>query len=131
MSAGVARPVSHSGASVRPITCHPPGDSRGYTPQYSAASATAPAGTRARDVARRYGERFPHDPRGAELFNRVNHLEASQRREQAKEQGIVTLEQFIAQGRKHEAELALKLLRGMSIEPARLAALEEKVKVLG
>jgi tetratricopeptide (TPR) repeat protein len=85
----------------------------------------------ARDVARRYGERFPHDPRGAELFNRVNHLEASQRREQAKEQGIATLEQFIAQGRKHEAELALKLLRGMSIEPARLAALEEKVKVLG
>lgn len=85
----------------------------------------------ARDVARRYGERFPNDPRGAELFNRVNHLEASQRREYAKEQGIATLEQFIAQGRKHEAELALKLLRGMSIEPARLAALEEKVKVLG
>lgn len=85
----------------------------------------------ARDVARRYGDRFPQDPRGAELFNRVNQLEAGQRREQAKEQGIATLEQFIAQGRKHEAELALKLLRGMSIEPARLAALEEKVKVLG
>lgn len=85
----------------------------------------------ARDIARRYGQRFPTDPHSTELFNRVNHLEAGERREQAKEQGIATLEQFVAQGRKHEAELALKLLRGMNIEPARLAALEEKVKVLG
>ena len=84
----------------------------------------------ARDVAHRYGERFPTDPRSTELFNRVNQLEAGERRERAKEQGIATLEQFIVQGRKHEAELALKLLRGMSIEPGRLAALEEKVKVL-
>lgn len=84
----------------------------------------------ARDMARRYGDRFPNDPHSTELFNRVNHLEASERREYAKEQGIATLEQFIAQGRKHEAELALKLLRGMSIEPARLAVLEDKVRGL-
>lgn len=84
----------------------------------------------ARDIARRFGDRFPTDAHSTDLFNRVNQLEAGERREQAKEQGISTLEQFIAQGRKHEAELALKLLRGMGIDAARLDSLEAKVKVL-
>ena len=51
--AGSARPGSHSAASVRPMTCQPPGDSPGYTPHHVPANATAPAGTRVRGLARR------------------------------------------------------------------------------
>jgi hypothetical protein len=43
---------------------------------------------------------------------------------------LKTLEQFLAAGRKSEAELALKLLRNLNIEPAQLAALEARVRAL-
>ena len=82
----------------------------------------------ARDVAHRYGQRFKNSPRAAEMFNEVNRREAEQRRQQSLEQGLATVEQFIAQGKRGEAELALKLLRGLDLDEEQLAALEERVR---
>src|SRR5262249_5938986 len=52
-SAGCSRPASKSTASVRPSRRQPPGDSRGYTPEYGPAIATVPPGTRVRGSDRR------------------------------------------------------------------------------
>src|SRR5204863_3608439 len=51
--AGEARPESQRLASVRPISCQPPGMESGYTPVCSPAIPTLPAGTRGRGVALR------------------------------------------------------------------------------
>src|SRR5699024_6846906 len=51
--AGGSAPGSNITASVRPISRHPPGELRGYTAEYSPATATAPAGTAVRGEASR------------------------------------------------------------------------------
>lgn len=84
----------------------------------------------ARDVAHRFGERFPSSNRGAELFNLVGRHEAMERRQNSLRQGIAALEQMIAQGRRQEAELALKLLHNLELPADQLAALEQRVKAL-
>lgn len=84
----------------------------------------------ARDVAHRYGERFPDRPRAGEMFGRIAELESAERRQHSIRQGIATVEQFLAQGNKVQAELALKLLRGLQPDPAELAALEQRLAAL-
>ena len=84
----------------------------------------------AREVAQRFGQRFPSSPRGAELFARVNDSEAAQRRQQSIREGLATLEGFITQGNRHDAELALKLLSRLDLEPERLAQLDARVRAL-
>ena len=81
----------------------------------------------AREVAQRFGHRFPEDSRAAELFRRVNEMEATERRQQSIDEGLVALEGFIAEGNRHNAELALKLLSSLDLEPERLAQLEARV----
>ena len=44
----------------------------------------------AREAAQNFSRRFPDSPRTAELFNRVNALEAKQRRQQSLEEGLAT-----------------------------------------
>ena len=82
----------------------------------------------ARDVAHRFGKRFKNSPRAAEMFNEVNRREAEQRRQQSIKQGLATLERFLAEGKRGEAELALKLLQGLDLDEAQFAALEERVR---
>lgn len=84
----------------------------------------------ARETAHYYGERFPTSTRAAELFNRVAEEEAMERRKASIRQGVQTLEGFIAQGRKHEAALALKLLQNLNIDAEQLARLEQQVEAL-
>ncbi|MCG8455166.1 MAG: hypothetical protein MI919_02725 [Holophagales bacterium] len=84
----------------------------------------------ARDEAQRFGQRFADDPRATEMFQRVAELEAGDRRRQSIHQGLASVESFIAQGRKAEAELALKVLRSMLDDPARLAELEARIRIL-
>ncbi len=84
----------------------------------------------AREVAQHFGRRFPSSTRAAELFGRVNELEAVERRQQSIEEGLATVERFIAEGNRHGAELALKLLARLDLEPARLARLEARVQGL-
>ena len=81
----------------------------------------------AREVAQRFGQRFPTSTRAAELFKRVNDLEAAQRRQQSIDEGLATLEKFIGYGDRHNAELALKLLASLELEPGRLAQLQDRV----
>jgi hypothetical protein len=81
-------------------------------------------------MARHFGQRFREDPRSTAMFNRVGELEAGLRRQQSIQQGIASVEQFIAQGRKAEAELALKVLRNMLDDPQRIAALEARIQSL-
>lgn len=84
----------------------------------------------AREVAQQFSQRFPTNPRGAELFNRVNALEAEERRLRSLEEGLAACEKFIDAGDRHNAELALKLLASLDLDPARKAELEERVRQL-
>lgn len=84
----------------------------------------------AREVAQRFGNRFPGDPRSAAMFNRVTEIEAGDRRQQSIVQGLASLEGFIAAGQKVEAELALKLLRSMQADEDRLRVYEERIASL-
>ncbi len=82
----------------------------------------------ARETAQRFGQRWPTSTRATELFNRVNELEAAQRRQQSLDEGLATLERFIAEGNRHDAELALKLLARLDLDPERWAQLEARVQ---
>lgn len=84
----------------------------------------------AREVAHSFGERFPQNPRAAQLFNQVNEMEAAERRQLSLQEGIQTFERFLAEGRRQEAELALKLLESLNLDQERLAALTLKVRGL-
>lgn len=84
----------------------------------------------AREAAQRFGRRFPDSSRATDLFKRVNDLEASERRQQSIEEGLSTVERFITEGNRHGAELALKLLASLDLEPERMAQLEARVKKL-
>lgn len=84
---------------------------------------------KARDVARQAGQTFPHHPRPAEMFNEVNMREAEERRHESIIQGVASLEQFISQGKREEASLALKLLKG-KIDEDRFARFEARVAAL-
>lgn len=79
----------------------------------------------AREAAHRFGQRFPADRRGGEMFSRVTLIEAEERRQQSVEEGIATFERFLAEGKRHDAELALKLLKRLAVDADRLAALEK------
>ncbi len=83
----------------------------------------------ARDVAEAYSECFPDSPRTTEMFGQINALEAADRREQSKRQGLAACERFIAAGQRREAELALQVLRNL-VEPEVLAVLDERIKQL-
>ncbi len=84
----------------------------------------------AREAAQRFGKRFTSSTRAAELFKRVNDLEAAERRQQSIDEGLATLERFIGYGDRHNAELALKLLSSLDLEPERLAQLQARVERL-
>ncbi len=84
----------------------------------------------ARETAQRFGRRWPTSNRATELFNRVNEREAAQRRQQSVDEGLATLERFLAEGNRQGAELALKLLKRLDLAQQQLARLEERVQAL-
>ncbi len=84
----------------------------------------------AREVAQRFGQRFPASTRAAELFKRVNDLEAVERRQQSIDEGLAAVERFIGYGDRHNAELALKLLSSLELDSEQLARLQARVQRL-
>jgi hypothetical protein len=84
----------------------------------------------AREIAHAYGERFPASPRAAELFNQVNEMEAAERRLLSLQEGIQTFERFLAEGKKQEAGLALRLLESLELDKGRLESLAAKLREL-
>lgn len=84
----------------------------------------------AREIARSFGERFQGSKRGSELLNEVNRLESDERRKASIEQGIEAVEQFLSQGKKTEAELALKVLQGLDVDSERISSLRERIAQL-
>ena len=84
----------------------------------------------AREVAQHFGQRFPASTRAAELFERVNDQEAVERRQQSIDEGLAAVERFIGFGDRHNAELALKLLASLDLEPEQLAQLQARVERL-
>lgn len=84
----------------------------------------------ARELAHRFGERFPELPHAARMFNLVTEKEAAERRQLSLEHGISTLEKFIAEGKRPEAEVAIKLLRQLELDEERLAAFARQVAAL-
>ncbi|MEE8525714.1 MAG: hypothetical protein V3T72_17390 [Thermoanaerobaculia bacterium] len=84
----------------------------------------------AREIAHRFGERFPDRPDAARMFNLVTEEDAAERRQLSLEQGIDTLEKLIAEGKRPEAEVALKLVRQLELDEERLAAFAQQVSAL-
>lgn len=84
----------------------------------------------AREVAQRFGRKFPSSTRAAELFQQVNDREAAERRRQSIQEGLATLERFLGFGDRHNAELALKLLSNLNLDPDQLAQLKARVEKL-
>ncbi|MEO1088402.1 MAG: hypothetical protein AAFY88_29570, partial [Acidobacteriota bacterium] len=84
----------------------------------------------AREAAQFFGQRFRDDPRSTSMFNRVAELEAADRRRQSIQQGLASCEQYIALGKKLEAQLALKLLRSMNLDADRIQQLEARIAQL-
>ncbi len=84
----------------------------------------------ARELAQRFGQRFPTSTRAAELFKRVNDLEEVERHQRSIDEGLAAVERFISFGDRHNAELALKLLASLDLEPERLAELQARVRRL-
>lgn len=82
----------------------------------------------ARDVATTVGQLFPDHPLAGEMFNRVNRLENSYRRKQSIEQGKATLEGFIQAGQRAQAELTLKVLRGLVIDEHEMAHYRARIE---
>jgi len=84
----------------------------------------------AREIAHRFGERFPDRPDAARMFNLVTEKETAERRQLSLEHGIDTLEKLIDEGKRSEAEVALKLLRQLQLDEERLAAYTQRVAEL-
>jgi serine/threonine protein kinase len=82
----------------------------------------------AREDALEMERTVPSSPRVAEMFTRVERLEADHRREQAVEQGVRQVEDFIQKGDAAKAELALKILVQMDPENRDRKRLEKQVK---
>lgn len=86
--------------------------------------------SQAREVAREFGRRFPGNPHGTELFNRVAEVEAGERRKASIQQGLQQVERFLAAGDKAQAEMALRVVRGMAQDDPQIAALEAKIRAM-
>ncbi|HEX3127771.1 MAG TPA: hypothetical protein VH394_10600, partial [Thermoanaerobaculia bacterium] len=82
----------------------------------------------AREVAQEMAQTVPASPRPAEMFAHVERLEAEHRREQAVEQGVKQIEDFIRKGDAAKAELALKVLLQMDPDNKERRRLEKQVK---
>lgn len=82
----------------------------------------------AREDAAEMGQTIPASPRSAEMFARVERLEADWRRQQSVEQGVRQIEDFIQKGDAARAELALKVLVQMDPENRHRKRLERQVK---
>lgn len=84
----------------------------------------------AREVVWELEAAAPGHPRAAAMFAEVERLEAEDRRRQGVEQGVHQVEQFVAEGDKGRAELALKILLQMDPENKNRKRLEKAVKDL-
>ena len=83
----------------------------------------------ARDTAHRLGE-LGGSTRARALFERLSQAETEHRRHQSIEQGLATLESFIAQRRRAEAQLALQVLSGLDLDSRQLQLLRQRVNRL-
>lgn len=82
----------------------------------------------AREDAQEMGRIIPASPRSAEMFAHVERLESDFRKQQAVEQGVKQIEDFIQKGDAARAELALKVLLQMDPENRHRKRLEKQVK---
>jgi len=85
----------------------------------------------ARDVALEFERLLPDSPRPAQLFNEISRYEEVHRKQQGIEQGIQQLETFLAQKKRGDAELALKIVLQMDPEHPRRAELTARLASLG
>ena len=82
----------------------------------------------AREEAHRVGELFRTSPRAVEMINEINQREAEHRREASLARGIASFEQFLAEGKMSDAQLTLKLLQSLKLDPARLEELAARLR---
>jgi hypothetical protein len=85
----------------------------------------------AREVALEFERLLPDSPRPAQLFTEISRYEEVHRKQQGIEQGIQQLETFLAQKKRSDAELALKIVLQMDPEHPRRAEFAARLASLG
>ncbi|MEZ5312801.1 MAG: protein kinase [Thermoanaerobaculia bacterium] len=85
----------------------------------------------ARNVALEFEKSSPESARPAQLFTEISRYEEVHRKQQGIEQGVAQVEAFLAQRKRAEAELALKILLQMDPEHPRRAELASRLANLG
>ena len=83
-----------------------------------------------REDATEMEKTLPAGRRAAEMFARIDRLEADFRKQQALEHGVQQIEDFIKKGDAAKAELALKILMQMDPENRHRKRLEKQIKGL-
>jgi len=84
----------------------------------------------ARDVARVVGEQFGDLDRASRMLAEIDRQETDERRSRSVQQGIAALEGFLSRGDRQQAELALRVLRGLSVDESALAPFRRRLETL-
>jgi hypothetical protein len=84
----------------------------------------------ARDVARVVGEQFGDLDRASRMLAEIDRQETDERRSRSVQQGIAALEGFLSRGDRQQAELALRVLRGLSVEESVLEPFRRRLESL-
>lgn len=82
----------------------------------------------ARDVARVVVEQFGDAEGASQMLARVDRRETEERRRRSVAQGIATLEGFLESGERQQAELALRVLRGLDLDEQSLAQYRQRLE---
>ncbi|MCM2270100.1 MAG: hypothetical protein NDJ75_08360, partial [Thermoanaerobaculia bacterium] len=82
----------------------------------------------AREIVLEFEQAAPASPRPAQLFAEIARFEEVDRKQQGIEQGVRQLESFLGAGRLGEAEMALKILKQMAGDDARVVQLAERLR---
>lgn len=84
----------------------------------------------ARDVARVVVEQFGDAERASRMLATVDHHETSERRRRSVDHGIATLERFLEAGERQQAEVVLRVLRGLDVPESELERYRQRLALL-
>ena len=84
----------------------------------------------ARDVARVVAEQFGDLERATRMLSEIDRHEAGERRQRSIQQGIDALERFLQAGDRQQAELALRVLRGLSVADSDLEPYRRRLEMI-
>jgi|GEM_PF-6694017 len=84
----------------------------------------------ASDVARVVGDQLGDLERASHMLAEIDRQEAAERRSRSVQQGLAALEGFLEAGDCQQAEVALRVLRGLSVDESALASYRRRLEAM-